>query len=73
VTALSASVTRLLLAELTAEQLRHLAALKEADAPSFRIRRELSEEALTELADLLLAGETPTIGWWRRARRREMT
>jgi hypothetical protein len=55
-----------LLTQFSAHQLRHLAALKEGDAPGLRRRRHLDREALDELATMLLAGDRPTIGWWRR-------
>jgi hypothetical protein len=51
--------------------LRELAALIEAREPdrggSAQARRRLSPEALNELADMLIAGKRPTIGWWKRA------
>ena len=50
----------------TPDQLRHLAALKDADSPGMRARRHLDEASVDELADMLVAGKTPTIGWWRR-------
>jgi hypothetical protein len=50
----------------TSAQLRHLAALKDADSPGMRARRNLDEASVEELAEMLVAGKTPTIGWWRR-------
>lgn len=63
---LSDSVLRLLVDQLTAEQLRHIAAAKDAERPDRQARRSLSPAAVDELAEMLNAGRTPTIGWWRR-------
>jgi hypothetical protein len=45
--------------------LRELAAIIEHRQT--RLRARLSAEKLEELADMVMAGRTPTIGWWRRA------
>jgi hypothetical protein len=47
--------------------LRELAALIEEREPSRRARQSLSPDKLDELADMLLRGKRPTIGWWQRA------
>jgi hypothetical protein len=54
--------------------LRQLAALTEALEPGIGTRHprrssieRLSPATLCELADLLAAGKSPTIGWWKRA------
>lgn len=63
---LSLSLRRLLVDQFDAETLRHLAALKESETPGSIARRNLSEASKDELAEMLTAGRTPTIGWWRR-------
>jgi hypothetical protein len=50
----------------TPSTLRHVAAAMEARDPRLVARRRLSEASLCELADMILEGRTPTIGWWRR-------
>ncbi len=54
---------------LTPEELRHLAAAKEARSPETRARKGLAPEAIDELATMLLSGRRPSLGWWRRAPR----
>ncbi len=46
--------------------LRELACLIEAWSPQMKARAQLSEEGLERLADILLAGGKPTIGFFRR-------
>jgi hypothetical protein len=46
--------------------LRELAAVIEWRCSGVEARRSLSEDGVRELADMLIAGERPTIGWWRR-------
>lgn len=46
--------------------LRALAAVLEARDPQTRARRSLTDEGAERLADILLSGSTPTIGFWRR-------
>jgi hypothetical protein len=46
--------------------LRELAALIESRDRSRRTRMELTPAALEELADMVLAGTRPTVGWWRK-------
>ena len=48
--------------------LRELAAVIEYRSPEATARRELSPEGIERLADILLAGSTPTVGFWRRYR-----
>jgi hypothetical protein len=48
--------------------LRELAAIIEAREPRRRAIAALSPEKLEELADMLIAGKRPTVGWWQRAR-----
>ena len=59
------SVKLLMLSQFTAEALHHMGGLKAAEA--LRARQSLSPQLLDELADILLAGHYPTIGWWKRA------
>jgi hypothetical protein len=49
------------------EILRELAAVIEARDPGRRARQSLSPEKVEELADMLLRGDRPTVGWWKRA------
>jgi hypothetical protein len=65
---ISDSLKELILGLFTASQLRHLAALKESRAPGVRARRTLDAASADELAEMLLDGKTPTVGWWRRHR-----
>ncbi len=65
------SLRRVLVQQFSAEDLRHLAWLKANAAPDLVARRRLSEASLDELAVLLTAGKSPSIGWWRRAARVE--
>lgn len=46
--------------------LRELAAAIEATDTSGQAQRDLSPEAASDLADLLIAGKRPTVGWWQR-------
>ena len=57
------------LAELDPATLRALAAAIEGQDPERRARRELTDEGREKLADLLLAGGKPTVGFFRRHRR----
>ena len=63
---LSNSLKVTLASSFTSDQLRHLAALKEADTPTLRARRNLDQASVEELAEMLCASRYPTIGWWRR-------
>jgi hypothetical protein len=55
-----------MLLELDPRDLRDLAAAIEAQSPEARARARLTEDGRAELADLLIRGDRPTIGWWRR-------
>jgi len=55
-----------ILRELDPRALRDLAAAIEAQSPEARARARLTDEGRTELADILLRGDRPTCGWWRR-------
>jgi len=53
--------------DLSASDLRHIAAGLDALDPSLAVRRRLDPERREELADMELAGRKPAVGWWRRA------
>lgn len=55
-----------MLLELDPADLRHLAGLIETQSPKARARARLTDEGRGELADILIRGDRPTIGWWRR-------
>jgi hypothetical protein len=63
---LSRSLRRLLISQFTASDLRHLAALMEAESPGMVARQSLSDASIDELAEMLTDGRKPTIGFWRR-------
>ena len=65
-TTLSDPVRLLLLEECSADQLRHLAGIKDAREPRSATRRSLDRASAEELADLYLAGGRPTIGFFLR-------
>ena len=46
--------------------LRELADVIEARSPEATARRRLTPEGVDRLADILLAGSVPTVGFWRR-------
>jgi hypothetical protein len=48
--------------------LRHLAAAIEGRSPEMVARRALAPEGVDRLADILLGGGKPTIGFWRKYR-----
>ncbi|HXN59266.1 MAG TPA: hypothetical protein VN886_02330 [Acidimicrobiales bacterium] len=56
----------LLIELFTYDQLVHLAAIKRAREPYIRARRSLSAASIDELAEMLIRGDRPTVGWWRR-------
>ena len=56
------------IAHLSPTTLRALAAAIEARDPVLVARRSLSAEGIERLADLLLAGQTPTVGLFRKYR-----
>ncbi|MGA7418610.1 MAG: hypothetical protein WBW80_11490 [Acidimicrobiales bacterium] len=47
-------------------ELRHLAAIRDAESPRVVARQSLDEASVEELADMIVSGKRPTIGWWRR-------
>ncbi len=53
--------------DLSPRFLRELAAAIEARQPDAVAIRMLSRERLDQLADMLISGKKPTIGWWRRS------
>ena len=55
---------RHLLRHVSAQRLRELAALK--DAETLRPRLALDDPALAELAQMASRNDRPTIGWWQR-------
>lgn len=57
------------LLELDPGHLRDLAAVIEWRSPAARARRELTPEGVERLAEILLAGDTPTLGFWKRHRK----
>lgn len=73
-THISAHMRNLLLTNFTPEQLRAMASRLEDQTPDRRRRRRwrqmLEDADFEELADMLVSGRTPTIGWWRRHIRR---
>jgi hypothetical protein len=56
------------LTHLSPNTLRDLAAAIEYRSPKARARRALTDEGLEKLADILLAGSQPTVGFFRRYR-----
>jgi hypothetical protein len=59
----------LFLVDIDPRTLRDLAAAMEARHPERVARQSLTDEGLEKLADLLLAGGKPTIGFFRKYRR----
>jgi len=60
---------RHLLRHVSAQRLRELAALKDAENPARRQRQALDDAAIEEMASMFERGDRPTIGWWQRHRR----
>jgi hypothetical protein len=60
------SLKRLLVSQFTPEALRHLASVMEDESPGMVARRRLDETSVNALADILVKGEKPTVGWWSR-------
>jgi len=58
--------TARLLSVLSPEQLRHVAACAEARTSASRARVRLSDTSIEEYSRFVLAGQKPTVGWWRR-------
>jgi len=56
------------LEHLSPSTLRHLASAIEARDPERVARRQLTQEGIEHLADILLAGGKPSIGFFRRYR-----
>jgi len=56
------------LVSLSPKTLRNLAAAIEGQDPQRAARHELTPEGVERLAEILLAGSQPTIGFWRRYR-----
>lgn len=63
---LSTSLRRVLAEQFSADTLRSLAALREAERPGAIARRELTPGGVDELARIIERGSVPTIGFWRR-------
>ena len=63
---LSVSLKRLLISQFTPEALRHLASVMENESPGMVARRRLNETSVNALADILVTGKKPTVGWWLR-------
>ncbi len=63
---LSVSTKRLFVSQFTPEALRHLARLMEFESPGMVSRRRLDENGVNALAEMYVAGKTPTVGWWSR-------
>ena len=62
---LSVHLKRLLVSQFTPSALRELASLMEDTSPGMIARRRLSETSVNALAEFLVSGRTPTIGWWK--------
>jgi hypothetical protein len=65
---LSVNLKRVLIDQFTPEALAELAVLRRAEEPRIAARRRLTTDGLEELATMLLGGQRPTLGWWRRHR-----
>ena len=63
---LSTSTKRFLASQFSPEGLRHLASLMDDASPGMIARRHLDETGVNALAEMYVAGKTPTIGWWQR-------
>ncbi len=63
---LSLSLRRLLAEQFTPDALRQIAACMDDERPRIAARRRLSEASVEELAEMICAGRTATIGWWKR-------
>ena len=57
---------RLLVEQFTPATLREMASAMEERAPIRVACRQLDAVGIDALAEMLLAGKTPTLGWWRR-------
>ena len=63
---LSISTKRLLASQFSPKGLRELASLMDDASPGMIARRRLDENGMNALAEMYVAGKTPTIGWWQR-------
>ena len=52
--------------DMSPKMLRDLAAAIEWNSPGSRARRSLSSESVEELAAMMVTGQKPVLGWWRR-------
>jgi hypothetical protein len=59
-------ITPTLLRDLGPTALREIASVMEATSPASVGRSRLTDEGRADLADMLLSGRKPTIGWWER-------
>jgi hypothetical protein len=57
-----------ILEHLAPRTLRELASIIENRDPELVARRELSDDGVERLAEILLSGSTPTVGFWTRYR-----
>ncbi len=62
----SDSLRILIAASFEPGELRHLAAIQDAESPRVVARRSLDEQSIEELAELVVGGGIPALGWWRR-------
>jgi hypothetical protein len=61
------SLKRVLVQQFTADDLRHLAWLKDAESPGLMARRHLTDEGVEELVDIITRRNSfPTVGFFRR-------
>jgi hypothetical protein len=63
---MTVSAVAQILKHLDGPTLRHHASLKDAQDPQLVARRALTAEGVERLADILIAGGKPTVGFWRR-------
>ncbi len=63
-----AGVIQLLLDQFDAATLRELASLKERVDPERIARRQLTDDGVEKLSEILVRGDRPTIGFWTRYR-----
>ena len=71
-TSLSSSLRLLILEQFTDGELIELAAIRRARGMRAIVRRSLSRASAEEMADLLLSGGRPTIGFFRRRVQRDL-
>jgi hypothetical protein len=63
---LSVHLKRLLISQFTPSALRELASIMEYESPGMIARRRLSSTSVNALAEILVSGRRPTVGWWKR-------